>query len=275
MRNGSLLALAAAAVSSVLGLAGCGTDLGECDRTMLGGSDDPMMPVPHTAQGLVDASCASGLCHSVEARGEQRRGAPAELNFDVLPADDSFEEISLVQDGAAVVQNRREDMWALIDSGEMPPPRPQGGGEMSAANKEVVRNWLACGAPVIATPPVSEDDDAFSQIYTALSGMNCQGCHQPGLNMGSFLPMPGNPCEAHDMLVGAMASGPDCGDSGMVLVQPGMPDQSLLLHKLKGTQTCGDSMPMGLPALFMTNETLVRLIETWIMDGALEPANCR
>jgi hypothetical protein len=276
MRKESCSVLAAAAVSAVLGLAGCGTDLGECDRTMLGGSEDVAMPVPHAAQVLVNASCAGGLCHSASAEGDQRRGAPAELNFDVLPASTAFEEIARVMDGAAIVQNRAEDMWALIDSGEMPPPKPEGGGEMSSADKETVRNWLACGAPVIATPAAG-GGDPFSRIYTAISGMNCQGCHQPGLNMGSFLPMVGDPCTAYDNLVGAMASGPACGTTGAVLVQPNMPESSLLLQKLRATPAppCGDTMPRDMPPLEETNEALVQMIEDWITAGAPEPAECR
>jgi hypothetical protein len=166
-------------------------------------------------------------------------------------------------------------MWELIDSGEMPPPRPEGGGEMNAADKETVRNWLACGAPVIATPPSGQHGDAFSMIYASISSMGCQGCHQPGLSMGSFLPTVGDVCTAYDNLVGGMASGPKCGTSGLVLVQPSMPEESLLLDKLKGTQTCGDSMPMGELPLVMTNPALVQMIEAWIAGGALEPADCR
>jgi hypothetical protein len=274
MRKESVSALAATAVSSVLWLSGCGTDLGECDRTMLGGSEDVAAPMPHTAQILVSESCASGICHSAAAKGDQRRGAPAELNFDVLPATDAFEEIARVMDGAAVVQNRAEDMWALIDSGEMPPPRPEGGGEMSSADKETVRNWLACGAPVIATP-LEGGNDAFSMIYTAISGMNCQGCHQQGLPNGMFLPTRGDACAAYTNLVGGVSSGPECGDDALVLVQPNMPEASLLLQKLKGSMPpCGASMPMGERPLIETNPTLVQMIEDWIADGAPKPAEC-
>lgn len=276
MRKESSSALVAAAASSLVWLVGCGTDLGECDRSLLGGSTDVLAPAPNSAQVVVNASCAGGLCHSATAKGEQRRGAPAELNFDVLPATTAFEEISRVQDGTAVVQDSREDMWALIDSGDMPPPRPEGSGEMNAADKETVRNWLACGAPVIATPVAAMHDDAFRNIYAMLRGMNCQSCHAPGLNMGSFLPMEDNACAAYDMLVGATASGPRCGTSGAVLVQASMPDASLLLQKLKGTQPCGDSMPMGAPMpLVATNEPFVTMLEQWIAGGALEPADCR
>jgi hypothetical protein len=278
MRDVSFHELAAAAAGCVLWLAGCGgADLGECDMAALGGSADPMAPAPHAGQILVNASCAAGRCHSADAAGDTRVGAPADLNFDVVPQDTLFEELGKVQDGAAVVQDERENMWALIEDGEMPPKAPAGSGELGAADKEVVRNWLACGAPVIATPNAAPmNADAWTAIYTSLSGMGCQGCHGPMSAMGSFLPAPGDACAAYDLVVGVAASGPMCGNSAMMLVQPSMPAASLLLQKLRGTQTCGGPMPMGAPnPLAVDNPTLVDMIEQWITDGALEPERCR
>jgi hypothetical protein len=278
MRDVSFQGLAAIAAGCVLSLAGCGgADLGECDMAALGGSADRMAPAPHAGQVLVNASCAAGRCHSADAAGDTRVGAPADLNFDVVPQNTMFEELGKVQDGAAVVQDERENMWALIDSGEMPPKPPAGSGEMSAANKDVVRNWLACGAPVIATPAAAgPHDDAWTAIYTSLSSMGCQGCHGPGSAMGSFLPAPGDACAAYDLVVGVAASGPMCGNSAMMLVQPSNVAGSLLLQKLRGTQTCGGPMPMGAAnPLAVDNPTLVDMIEQWIMDGALEPESCR
>jgi hypothetical protein len=278
MRDVSFDRLAAVAASCVLWLAGCGgADLGECDMAALGGSVDQTAPAPHAGQIIVNRSCAAGHCHSADAEGDARDGAPADLNFDVVPQDMMFEELGKVQDGAAVVQDERENMWALIEDGEMPPKPPAGAGEMSAADKEVVRNWLACGAPVIATPvaPGMHDDD-WTAIYTTLSSMGCQGCHGPGSAMGSFLPAPGDACAAYDAVVGAAANGPQCGSTGAMLVQASNPGASLLLQKLKGTQTCGGPMPMGAPnPLAVDNPGLVDMIEQWIADGALEPENCR
>jgi len=271
MRDVSFRALAAA--SCVLWLAACGgADLGECDMAALGGSADVMAPMPHAGQRLVHASCAAGHCHSADAKGTARDGAPAGLDFDVVPQDNTLPQISKIMDGAAVVQDERENMWSLIDSGEMPPAPPAGVGELSAADKEVVRNWLACGAPVIATPiaaPPGADD--WTAIYTSLSGMGCQGCHGPGSAMGSFLPAIGNACAAHGSVVGATANGPKCGSTGMMLVQSGNPAASLLLQKLRGTQTCGDPMPLGGEPL---PSTMVDMIEQWIAAGAAAPPNC-
>ena len=43
----------------LLGLNACGEGLGECDQTMLGGSNMPGMVVPYDGQSLVGSRCAS------------------------------------------------------------------------------------------------------------------------------------------------------------------------------------------------------------------------
>ncbi len=277
MRDVSFPGLAVAATGCVLWLAACGgADLGECDMAVLGGSADVAAPRPHEGQLRVNASCAAGHCHSADARGAARDGAPAGLDFDVVPQDMTLPQISKIMDGAAVVQDELENMWSLIDSGEMPPAPPAGSGELSAADKEVVRNWLACGAPVIATPIAANPaDGAWSAIYTSFRNMGCQGCHLAGSAMGAFLPTMDAACAAYGSVVGAAASGPECGGTGMMLVQPSNAAGSLLLQKLRGTQTCGGPMPMGAPdPLAVTNAALVDMIEQWIIVGAPAPAGC-
>jgi hypothetical protein len=273
MREVSFPGLAAAAASCAVWLAACGgADLGECDMTALGGSADVMAPMPHAGQILVNASCAAGHCHSADAKADARDGAPAGLDFDVVPQDNTLPQIGKIQDGAAVVQDERENMWALIDSGEMPPAPPAGSGEMSAADKEVVRNWLACGAPVIATPAAAPPGaDAWTVIYTTFRSMACQTCHLPGSTMGSFLPATEDACAAHASVVGAPANGPKCGNMGLTLVQATNPGGSLLLQKLRGTQPCGDPMPLGGQPLATT---FVDSIEQWIAAGAPAPDHC-
>ena len=99
---------------------GCEPDLGECDMTKLGGSDTQ----PHTGQLLVQNRCAGGRCHSVDAMGELREGAPAELDFDIVPSDMTPAQISKVREGAENVHDHRESMWGEIEGGSMPPAPP-------------------------------------------------------------------------------------------------------------------------------------------------------
>jgi polyvinyl alcohol dehydrogenase (cytochrome) len=58
--------------------------------------------------------------------------------------------------------------------------------------------------------------------------------------------------------------GPDCKDSGLTRVVPGKPDESLLVKKLEGTQSCGTSMPPGLKL----SADQIAQVRTWIANGA-------
>ena len=259
----------------LLGLNACGEGLGECDPTMLGGSSTPGMVQYNDGQEIVATSCSSGRCHSEAATGEQRVGAPAELDFDVVASSSTPEELARITRGSATVVDWAEEMWAEIDEGAMPPPKPAGGGELSSDQKEKVRNWLACGAPVIppdTSAPTATWDSIWGQLATS-----CTGCHStaagPTAGMGFVLGDVGDACTSYDNIVSATAVTTAC--SGMTLVVPSNPTGSLLLQKLKGTQTCGAAMPLGFPmGLEAQNAELVGRIETWIMSGAPKPAGC-
>jgi hypothetical protein len=62
-----------------------------------------------------------------------------------------------------------------------------------------------------------------------------------------------------------MGKGPDCKDSGLKRVVPGMPDQSLVMLKVESMQPCGDPMPPTGPL----SPDKVQMIRDWIMNGAL------
>jgi len=266
-------------VSAALALlaAACGTDLGECDEALLGG--DEALLIPHAGQLVVQQNCAAARCHTADARGELRSGAPAELDFDVVPRDDSVAEKVKVREGHERVQDYREAMWSEIDSGDMPPPPPAGGGELDADDKETVRNWLACGAPVIAAPPPESEETDWSNIYADLIG-DCVGCHAGTTAIlvgGNFeLGVADDPCAAHGRVVSAAASGTECGGSELTLVVPGEPEMSLLVRKLTDeVPPCGSFMPYmpepsGRP-LAATKPQLVERLRSWIADGALAP----
>ena len=51
---------------------------------------------------------------------------------------------------------------------------------------------------------------------------------------------------------------------GGALISPRGPDDSLLLHKLTGTTTCGGRMPLGADPLAASDLACVR---AWIADG--------
>jgi hypothetical protein len=271
--------LAAAGVALLA--AGCEPDLGECDMTMLGGSDT----APHTGQALVNGKCASGRCHSVDAKGDLREGAPADLNFDIVPTDTSPAAISKVRDGAEVVHDNREDMWGEIDEGSMPPGPPAGSGALSDTEKETIRNWLACGGEVIAVPPtggppVGADWTAiYEELVSSTSGTLCASCHNAAGAMiagnGFLLGNPGDSCAAYNRVVNAAAKTTQgmCAGKGSLVV-PNSPDTSILLRKVEGgTQICGVPMPQGTMGLGATRPVVMAL-RAWIVAGAMKPMGC-
>lgn len=256
----------------------CGEDLGQCDPTMLGGSNVQGMVRPHDGQAIISSSCASGRCHSADAEGEERVGAPGGLNFDTFTA--SVAEMGKVTAGGATVVDWAEEMWAEIDSGSMPPEPPAGGGELSAADKEKVRNWLACGAPIIPADP-SAPSATWDSIWPALA-TNCISCHSTaagapnGIGMGFvFGDSPTDICASYANIVAQDAVTPMCSPAGSKLVVAGNPSASMLLKKISdASDKCGGPMPPTGDPLIVSNPQLVALIEQWIMNGALKPPSC-
>lgn len=54
--------------------------------------------------------------------------------------------------------------------------------------------------------------------------------------------------------------------SSLLRVAPGSPDQSYLIHKLEGTASVGEQMPLGGPAI---PQSTIDFVRQWITDGAL------
>jgi hypothetical protein len=77
---------------------------------------------------------------------------------------------------------------------------------------------------------------------------------------------------AYTGLVGVMAMGAEgagaaaggCAGMPFVRVKAGDPDNSLLVQKLEGKQTCGKEMPIG----GMLKADQIKLVRDWIMAGA-------
>jgi hypothetical protein len=127
-------------------------------------------------QAIVITSCAGQgwSCHS--SRALRRYATPAGTDFDVLIATAPGDE-AVLQRARLNVHRLRESIYAQAVSGEMPPleigarvlaeqavyryddvmgdPVP---GVRTAEGRETLRNWLACGSPVVerTTDPASE-----------------------------------------------------------------------------------------------------------------------
>jgi hypothetical protein len=259
----------------------CAADMGHCDMTLLGGSAVVGNAAPTKGQLVVQNTCAAGRCHSQTATGNNRVGAPAGLDFDVVPFDSSVAEINKITHGAKVVHDHRSAMWAQVEAGEMP---PKGQTMLNASDKESLRNWLACGAPVIAAPAVGPVSADWTAVYTSLATM-CTGCHGSqtyvgagnGFQLGDAnSSVPATVCTAYHNVISkpAVTTMGMCASSGLSLVVPGQPDNSLLLRKIEGTQPCGMAMPYGTSGLGPSSTTSMALRQ-WIMAGAVPPSGCQ
>lgn len=176
------------ALASLAFSVGC-SDLGTCDdpakgrTTVLYGTQ-----LYFTGQAILTNSCTQG-CHQGGAEGQVRRGAPADLNFDLKPLTPG----PVIASGASItgvqidplalkafrarqrkVYEQRANIWAQVQDGLMPPSNASsfedltaivrtmfgadgkctGGGQALTTlgkDKEELRKWLACGTPVIET----------------------------------------------------------------------------------------------------------------------------
>jgi hypothetical protein len=102
---------------------------------------------------------------------------------------------------------------------------------------------------------------------------NCQQAQCHGAAKAGNLSL-ATKADAHDNLVGKPADGPctmapgvtcGCVDSGKTRVVANDPDNSLLVEKLSGSNTCGDRMP---PTGELIPEAELDLVKRWINAGA-------
>lgn len=102
---------------------------------------------------------------------------------------------------------------------------------------------------------------SFKSDVIPLLQKNCVSCHVSGDELGNLGLAPNL---AYGFLVSRGST-----ESKLLLVSPGDPESSYLIHKLRGTHLDnggkGSRMPMGLPAL-ADNE--LTMITTWISQGA-------
>jgi hypothetical protein len=244
------------------------------------------------------------------------------MNFDTVGARDADPTMAdpAVIERLTAARNRlfetRFDVLSSLERGTMPPgdvgaaafnaaeyafvdgsPLPD---ITSSAGQEALRDWLACGAPMVertadadaahvAGEPCPEPDvgtcivrgmggpmiePTWTSIYTSIIEPNCVLCHGPGPTRAPFVTESqldlGTARLAYDSLVGVAAMGMTCGGMSPDRVIPNDPDGSFLIHKMEnagvgGAAICGGPMPtIPLPA------SQVNVIRQWIEDGALD-----
>lgn len=244
-------------------LSACGTDLGECEQPADG---------VYLGRDKLRSNCAS--CHSYAAEGVARAGAPAGLNFDVPTVANSEEDVAIFMAGIANVRKYAEEIWAVVDSGTMPPS-----GELQEEDKQDIRNWLACGAP--GEPPALSTGggaQGFDLVFSQLDA--CTTCHSTAVAAtagGGFLfGDSGDACGAYTNVVSVASATDTCGGTSYVV--PNDPDASLLLQKMEAP-LCGGLMPLGAqePWAESGNATQVAAVQglrDWIAQGAPPPEGC-
>jgi hypothetical protein len=274
--RGKKLALS---LTALLFMAACGEDLGECDlkaANELVYSDT--WRVATKGQALLNDSCGNAsFCHSSRATGGNRQGAPQSLDFDMVPAPSGWRQ----------VMEHRDAIWSSVVDGTMP---PEGEGQKKIANggwsydaarragydmptlatgagKAALRNWLACGAPVVADTEIplwartgGADLSTWRNIYREVLAPNCAtgGCHDDTSRAGNL--SLADECKSHAALLQVSA----CDRRPRLVPGDG---QSYLVQKLRGTQpaNCGDEMPPG----SSLSPAHLAAIETWIVQGAV------
>jgi cytochrome c553 len=302
---GSLLSCLAASCS----------DIGPCEGP-LEGRDTVIVnnTIVYGGQAILNKACAVG-CHLSTATGSDRHGAPAGLDFDLLPIDEENAEGTSKSGSRTIVKltsaqleglrkrqknivELRDSIWQQVDDGLMPPggmldtmmstifasseKKPcKSGKAYSELNgtHEVLRNWLACGAPFVETNGTKLDKSSAAgkagdqylacgrdaSATVTLESLfkstfsECGGCHNSSITgPPSFLDV--------ETLANSLRTDSVCG--GKPFVTPGDPDNSYLLDLLKGPNpACShDRMPAG--GLDPLSERAMKEVEAWITSGA-------
>lgn len=265
-------------------------------------------------RSLAEECCRLGTCLEAD---EDEAACRARVESAELTRLDA--ERARLRASQSTVFSRRDHLYGVVLDGTMPPGKAgeevlgsaygrsvEGGmvtdllpSIQSPEGQDVLRNWLAAGAPLIASAQTSVSREAgsacggddlgncvirarvlnlspldageartWSEIHDRVITRVCLECHQPGKPNFARGIQELDLREAETslaMLVDRPASGEGCSGTGTLIV-PGDPAASIFFQKLAlDTTACGEVMPDGgepLPA------EIVAEIEAWIEAGA-------
>lgn len=266
------------AMVSSAAIAGCNNDLGHCDAEAANELVyNRTGQIATKGQALTQDSCGNGgFCHAKAAKGGDRYGAPAGLDYDMLPSPTGVHKVRATAD----------DSWDLVRDGLMPPRRvgdkvvsdgdwiaspdrdpsaPRLPKLSSTRGLAIYRNWLACGAPVVTSNgqtdggftsegPVPTWSEIHGQILTPYCAT--AGCHN------TQTPAGGLALEDRCSSARALKAAGSCGKYGIV---PSSPEGSFLYEKISETRpSCGGIMPPNgsLP------QSMIEAVRAYIAAGA-------
>ena len=315
-------ALLAILVLSTSYAVGCGEDVGPCTDPNEGRDTVLNMErIEYAGQAIMNRSCATG-CHSSTATGEGRRGAPAGLDFDLIPVSESEADGSRKRNGREIVKlssdqltvlwkrqrtvyDNRDLIWQQVRDGLMPPdgmfetfkefaqglyqsketsPCTQGKQIKDlGSQKQVLRNWLACGAPIVEsagtmvkkmpTPgivgyqypscggggPVLADEPVTLESLMKAQFASCAACHPLLDKEVSF--------QSLELARETMIDFPMEICNGKRYVEKGNPDESFLIDILTKVEPgCMHTRMPSFAAAFTKEQ--VKQVSDWIESGA-------
>ena len=305
-----------------LPLSACLPGTGDCDREAAAQLAYDQNGVPaFVGQALVITSCGDGaFCHAPGVAAGDRFGAPAGLDYDVrvvstTPEPDPERALAL-RDAQDRILAQHAFIMQQVQDGHMPPRGAAGASYAMGVTsqfrvalgdgtnaplpslddpdaQEELRNWIACGAPLVErTEPRSDAQDnaagftvpacdstcidlTWPALHAGLIVPGCAGakCHD-GVTAAGGLDLSGDPTVVRDRLLDAPADGLLCRARGGPLLTAGDPSSSLLYLKVApvdGRVPCGVRMPVSGSAL---NAQRLCALSAWITCGACaDPAD--
>ena len=138
--------------------------LGECDlevaQRVVYTDDDLGLPA-YEGQALIQRSCGDGsYCHAPAATSDARYGTPHGMDFDIQVVRGP-DDLTRLADNIDSVRALSKSILNQINDGAMPPGKVgvdiastgtiyrQLPAELDKEANNTIRNWLACGAPVV------------------------------------------------------------------------------------------------------------------------------
>jgi hypothetical protein len=131
-----------------------------------------------------------------------------------------------------------------------------------AGEPGVAGSQAQAGAAAPGAGKLSFANDIFPRVIR----LKCGACHNDAPSFGGLAFFPADMAYAN--LVGVPSGNEEtfkCRGSGLMRVQPGEPDKSLLYLKLTNPP-CGSKMPPGM--FGMATPEQIELVRQWILDGA-------